>query len=60
MITPEEMTRYRIIADSKNVLPPVRQAIWVLVEEVERVHGTAVAQAEQITALRERLAEPAP
>ena len=60
MITPEEMSGFRVIADSKNVLPTARRAIWVLAEEVERVHGTAVAQAEQIRALRERLDEPTP
>lgn len=55
MITPEQMSRYQIIGDSKNVLPPARQAIRDLSEEVQRIHGIAVAQAAEIRSLRAEL-----
>lgn len=57
MIPSEQMAVYKRLGDSKNVLPSARQAIRDLCEEVQRIHGTAVAQAEQIRALRERVAE---
>lgn len=51
--TPAQLASYEQMADSKNVAPPVRQALRHLVREVMESHAHRAVLTEQVHSLRE-------